>query len=91
MAQPKAALSAYHQVMLRERLEEPNSPPIADVYDSIACSYTEQGKVSEAFEYLTKAAAIHRVHNPHRMGRTQAIYAMTLFRAGQPEEALAAL
>lgn len=92
MAQPKAALSAYRKALkLRERLEEENSPPIADVYDSIACSYTEQGMTAEAFEYLSKAAAIHSARNPRKMARTQAIYAMTHLRAGQPEEALVSL
>lgn len=57
MAQPRAALAAYEKALAaRETLEEPNSPPIADIYDSIACSYTEQGRVAEAFEYLSKAA-----------------------------------
>ncbi|KAG2415680.1 hypothetical protein HFD88_006871 [Aspergillus terreus] len=92
MAQPRAALAAYEKALAaRETLEEPNSPPIADVYDSIACSYTEQGRVAEAFEYLSKAANIHRAHNSLHMGRTQAIYAMTYLRAGQPSEALTAL
>lgn len=76
---------------MREQLEEPNSPPIADVYDSIACSYTEMGEVTQAFEYLSKATAIHHAHNPRLMARTQAIYAITYLRAGQPDEALAAL
>lgn len=92
MAQPKVALSAYKKaLMVREQIEEPKSPPIADVYESIACSYTELGEVSEAFEYLSKAAAIHRTHNPLHMARTEAIYAMTYLRAGQPAEALTAL
>lgn len=92
LARPREALSAYQKALeARQKLEEPNSPPIADVYDSIACSYTEIGDVSQAFEYLSKAADIHHAHNPLRMARTQAIYAMTYLRAGQPDKALAAL
>lgn len=92
LAQPESALSAYQKALkIREELEEENSPPIADVYDSIACSYTEQGMVAEAFQYLSKAAAIHNAHNPLHMARTHAIYAMTYLRAEQPEEALEAL
>lgn len=45
----------------------------------------------EAFESLSKAAAIHNAHNPRGMVRTLLIYAMTHLRAGQPEEALASL
>ncbi|KZN88087.1 hypothetical protein EN45_066560 [Penicillium chrysogenum] len=62
-----------------------------NVYDSIACSYTEQGMVTEAFRYLSKAAAIHNAHNPLHMARTYAIYAMTHLRAEQPDGALVAL
>ncbi|KAJ5356660.1 Tetratricopeptide-like helical [Penicillium concentricum] len=92
LAQPDSALSAYQRALtVREKLEKENSPPIADVYDSIACSYTEQGMVTEAFQYLSKAAAIHNAHNPLHMARTHAIYAMTYLRAEQPEEALVAL
>jgi tetratricopeptide (TPR) repeat protein len=88
MAKPKSALSAYQKALrARKQLEEPNSPPIADIYDSIACSYTELGMVSEAFEYLSKAADIHHAHNPLHMARTKAIYAMTHLRAEQPQEA----
>ena len=75
----------------REKFEEVNSPPIADIYDSIACSYTELGMVDEAFETLSKAADIHHAHNPQHMARTKAIYAMTHLRAGQPQQALEAL
>ncbi|WEW59212.1 hypothetical protein PRK78_004681 [Emydomyces testavorans] len=92
VAQPRAALLAYQRALeLRQKLEEPESPPIADVYDSIACSYTEIGNVSQAFSYLSKAAAIHHAHDPSRMARTNAIYAMTYLRAQKPDEALAAL
>ncbi|KAJ5326461.1 Tetratricopeptide-like helical [Penicillium brevicompactum] len=91
LAQPESALGAY-QKALKIRLElEENSPPIAEVYESIACSYTEMGKVTEAFEYLSKAEAIHNAHNPLHMARTHAIYAMTYLRAGRPGEALEAL
>jgi tetratricopeptide (TPR) repeat protein len=61
------------------------------VFDSIACSYTEQGNVSDALEYLSKSSDIHRAHNPHHMARTQAIYAMTYLRAERPDEAMEAL
>lgn len=92
LAQPDSALDAYQRALtVRRELEKENSPPIADVYDSIACSYTEQGMVTEAFEYLSKAAAIHNAHNPLHMARTHAIYAMTYLRAEQPGEALEAL
>lgn len=92
MANPRTALSAYRKALsAREKFEEPDSPPIADIYDSIACSYTELGIVSEALEYLSKAANIHHAHNPLQMGRTKAIYAMTYLRAGQPQEALESL
>lgn len=92
LAQPDSALSAYQRALtVRQELEKENSPPIADVYDSIACSYTELGMVTEAFQYLSMAAAIHNAHNPLHMARTHAIYAMTHLRAEQPEEALVAL
>ncbi|KAJ5250174.1 Tetratricopeptide-like helical [Penicillium chrysogenum] len=92
LAQPESALSAYQDALRAiEQIEEENSPPIADVYDSIACSYTEQGMVTEAFRYLSKAAAIHNAHNPLHMARTYAIYAMTHLRAEQPDGALVAL
>lgn len=92
MARPKAALAAYQQALrVRQELDGPNSPPIADVYDSIACSYTEQGNVGGVFEYLSKAVEIHNSNDPLQMGRTKAIYAMMHLRAEQPEEPLAAL
>ncbi|KAA8650149.1 tetratricopeptide repeat protein [Aspergillus tanneri] len=92
MAQPAVALSSYEQALnIRKSLEGPNSPSVADVYDSIACSYTEQGNVVDAFEYLLKAVNIHNANNPLLMARTQAIYAMTYLRAGQPDKALIAL
>jgi tetratricopeptide (TPR) repeat protein len=92
LAQPETALNAYLKALrVIEEIEEENSPPVADVYDSIACSYTEQGMVTEAFRYLSKAAAIHNAHNPLHMARTYAIYAMTHLRAEQPDEALGAL
>jgi tetratricopeptide (TPR) repeat protein len=85
-------LSAYEKALkVRQELEEKDSPPIADVYDSIACAYTEEGTVTEAFQYLSKSANIHNAHNPLGMARTWAIYAMTHLRANQPDEALVAL
>ena len=60
VAQPRAALSAYQKALVaRERLEEPNSPAIAEVYDSIACHYSEIGDALQALEYLAKADAIN--------------------------------
>lgn len=92
MAQPKFALSAYQEALkARISLDGPNSPSVANVYDSIACSYTEQGNVQEALEYLSKAVDIHNANNPLHMSRTQAIYAITYLRAGEPEKALYAL
>ncbi|KAL1855080.1 hypothetical protein Plec18170_004496 [Paecilomyces lecythidis] len=92
VAQPRAALSAYKKALsLRLEIEESDSPPLADVYDSIACSYAEIGDVDPAFENLSKARAIHYAHNPSHMGRTQVIYAMTYLRAGLPDDALASL
>ncbi|KAL1960258.1 hypothetical protein VTO42DRAFT_8801 [Malbranchea cinnamomea] len=92
LAQPKAALLAYQKALnVREGLEEPNSPPIAEEYESIACSFAEQGQVAKAFGYLAKAADIHRIRDPLQMSRTHAIYAMAHLRAGQPEKALLAL
>jgi tetratricopeptide (TPR) repeat protein len=85
-------LSAYQKALeVREMLEGLNSPSVADVYDSIACSYTEQGNVNDAFKYLSKSAEIHNARNPLLMGRTQAIYAMTYLQTWMPEKALAAL
>ena len=92
MAQPNAALLAYQKVLnVREGFEVPNSPLIADAYESIATSLTEQGMVAQAFQYLAKAADIHRVHSPLQMHRTHSIYAMAHLRNGQPEKALLSL
>ena len=92
MAQPRAALEAYNEALAsRFKLVQPTSPAIADVYDSIACSYTEIGDVTKAFEYLDKATKIRYSNNPDRMARTFAILAMTHLRAGNPDEALSAL
>lgn len=92
MAQPHAALTAYQQALsAREKLSGPNTVPVAAVYDSIACSYTEMGDVKSAFEILEKATAIHLQNDPNGMARTKAIWALTYLRAGQPQEALQAL
>jgi tetratricopeptide (TPR) repeat protein len=89
LSQPRAALEAYQETLTaRLKHSDPNSPVIADVYDSIACAYTEVGDVSKAFAYLDKAKAIHFANDPNRMARTSAIYAMTYLRAGQPDQAL---
>ncbi|KAK7743150.1 hypothetical protein SLS53_004235 [Cytospora paraplurivora] len=92
IARPRAALTAYEKSLeIRRMLEEPDSPPIADVYDSIGCSYTEMGDVSQAFRYVEMATAIHNAHDPKRMARTDAIRAITCLRAQRPQNALEAL
>ncbi|KAK0702012.1 tpr repeat-containing protein [Lasiosphaeria miniovina] len=92
LSQPRAGLAAYEQALaLREKLEAPESPPIADVCDSIACAYTEAGNVESAFSYLERATAIHNAYDPSKMSRTLAIRAMTCLRASQAEEALDAI
>lgn len=92
MARPRDALKAYSETLkLRLKLVEADSPDVADVYDSIACSYTEMGDTTKAFEYLDKAVKIHEAHGPQSMGRTLAVMAVTLLRAGKPDEALEAL
>ena len=92
LARPRTALAAYKKALAaKEVLEEPNSPPIAAVYDSIACSLTETGNTAEALEWLIKADAIALAHASKRSARTMAIYAMTYLRADQPEKALESL
>ncbi|GAD96166.1 hypothetical protein MGYG_02418 [Paecilomyces variotii No. 5] len=64
VAQLHAALSAYKKALsLRLEIGDENSPALADVYDSIACSYAEIGDVDSAFENLSKAGDIHYAHN----------------------------
>ncbi|KXX82634.1 hypothetical protein MMYC01_201088 [Madurella mycetomatis] len=93
LAQPRAALAAYQQALvLRSAIEPaPDTPPIADVCDSIACAYTEAGDAASASAYLDRATAIHNAHDPTQMSRTLAIRAMTCLRAGEAAAALAAL
>lgn len=92
LAQPRSALASYEKALcLREKLEAPDSPPIADVCDSIACAYTEAGDVDRALAQLEKATAIHEAHDPSKMARTLAIRAMTYLRAGRADEALDAI
>lgn len=92
IAHPHAALAAYEKALeICRALEEPESPPIANVYDSIACSYAEMGDVPQAFRYLEMATAIHNAHDPSGMARTEAIRAMTCLRAQRPQDALEAL
>ncbi|KAI1131000.1 hypothetical protein F5Y10DRAFT_288105 [Nemania abortiva] len=92
LARPRAALKAYREALAaRQRIEKPDSPPIADVYDSIACSLTEIGDVVEATKYLERAMAIHMAHDPLKRGRTEAIRALTFLRAGDSERSLEAL
>ncbi|KAI9841861.1 MAG: hypothetical protein M1837_000331 [Sclerophora amabilis] len=92
MAQPRTALAAYNEALAaRLKLVGPDDPIIADLYDSIACSYTEMDNTTKAFEYLDKASRIHHAKDPQKMGRTNAIFAMTFLRAGKPDQALGAL
>ncbi len=92
LAQPRAALSAYQKALAaREKIEKPDSPAIAEVYDSIACSYSEIGDVPKALGYLAKADAINFAHFDSTSARTQAIYSMAYLRGDQPEKALEAL
>ncbi|KAB5575359.1 tpr repeat-containing protein [Coniochaeta sp. 2T2.1] len=76
---------------IRERIEAPESPPIADVYDSVACAYTEAGDVDTAFVFLDRATAIHNAHDPSKMARTLAIQSLACLRAGLPDQALTAI
>ncbi|KAI0539986.1 hypothetical protein GGR58DRAFT_194652 [Xylaria digitata] len=92
LARPRAALKVYQDALAaRQLIEKPESPLIADVYDSIACSLTEIGNVVEATEYLDRAMAIHSAHDPLKRGRTEAIRALTFLRAGQSDKSLEAL
>ncbi|KAI0861638.1 hypothetical protein F4860DRAFT_475715 [Xylaria cubensis] len=92
LARPHTAFKAYQDALAaRRRIEKPESPPIADVYDSIACSLTEIGNVDEAMEYLDRAMAIHSAHDPLKRGRTEAIRALAFLRAGQSAKSLEAL
>ncbi|KAK2764464.1 hypothetical protein FQN54_009159 [Arachnomyces sp. PD_36] len=92
MARPDDALKPYFEaLMLRLQLEKADTPAIADVYDSIACAYTEMGSVPKAFQYIDEATKIHEAHDPGAMARTYAILAVAHLRAGHPEQALDAL
>ena len=92
LARPHAALAAYKRTLeLRQELDGVDAPPVADVCDSVACSYTEIGNIEQAFEYLEKATTIHNTHDPSKMMRTLAIRAMACLRAGHPGDALAAI
>ena len=92
LARPRAALEAYKEALaIQEAILPPESPLIADVYDSIACSLTETGNVEQAKNYLAKAMAIHLAHDPLKRARTEAIRALTFLRARQPQDSLEAL
>ena len=92
MARPRAALDAHEKALeVRMKIEEADSPAIAEVYDSIACSHVEIGDVSQAFGYLAKADAISSAHLDKTSARTQAMYSLAHLRANQPDEALDAL
>ncbi|KAF2267608.1 TPR-like protein [Lojkania enalia] len=92
VAQPRGALAAYQKALAaREKLEKPNSPAIAEVYDSIACSYSEIGDVPQALEALNNADAINFKHYGGTSARTQAIYSLAYLRGHQPDKALEAL
>ncbi|EFW99250.1 tpr repeat-containing protein [Grosmannia clavigera kw1407] len=92
LAHPRAGLAAYKQALtVREAIELPDSPPIADVYDSIACAYTEAGDIHNAFDFVDRATAIHNAHDPSKMSRTLAIRSMACLRDGQADNALDAI
>jgi hypothetical protein len=67
-------------LVAREKLEEPNSPAIAEVYDSIACSYCKIGDVLQALEYLAKADSIKFAHFNQTSAHTQAIIHWLTFK-----------
>lgn len=91
-ARPRAALATYQEALtLNEGLEGPNSTAVAEAYVSIACAYIELEDVEQAFAYLEKATAIHMAHDPRKTSRTFAVRAMACLRAGDADEALAAL
>ncbi|KKO99275.1 hypothetical protein THAR02_08625 [Trichoderma harzianum] len=88
----RVGFQSWNQALaLREKIEARDSPPIAEVCDSIACGYTEAGDVEHALKYLEKAAAIHNAYDPSSISRTLAIRAMTCLRAGQAKYALDAI
>lgn len=92
LAQPRAALEAYNETLgARLRLVGPDDDTVADVYDSIARSYTEMNSLRKAYEYLGKAKEIRLAKKSERIARTHAIYAMTHLRARKPDLALEAL
>uniref|UniRef100_A0A8H7N3A0 DUF7779 domain-containing protein n=1 Tax=Bionectria ochroleuca TaxID=29856 RepID=A0A8H7N3A0_BIOOC len=68
-----------------------DSTAVANVCDSVACSYSEIGDTDSAFKYLQRATDIHNSHDHTGMTRTLAIKAMTYLRAGKPDESLAAI
>ena len=92
VARPRAALEAYSQALaLRTEIEAPESPPIADVLDSLACANIEAGDTTTATSLLDRATAIHEAHDPSKMSRTLAIRAMNCLRIGDADAALDAL
>lgn len=91
-AQPKAALDAYTRCMnARVKLIGSDMPGIADVLDSIGCSYTEMGENKKSFDALEQAVRIHKAHDPKQMARTTFILSMAYLRDGKPDDALVAL
>ncbi|KAK4149078.1 P-loop containing nucleoside triphosphate hydrolase protein [Chaetomidium leptoderma] len=92
LARPRAALAEYEQALaLRESLDGPDSPAVADMCDYIAYAYTELDDVDQAFAYIERATGIHKDHDPSKMSRTLTVRAMTCLRAGFAGGALAAL
>lgn len=94
IARPRAALAAYQKSLeIRILLDGPESPFIANIYNSIACSHTEIGgdSLPQALHYLDLATAIHIAHDPSKSARTDAIRALALLRAERPLDALQAL
>ena len=66
------------------------TPPIAQVYDSIVCCYTELGETQMSFDYLDKAFGIHTSHGTGD-ARTTFIQSMNCLRAGKSDDALRSL
>ncbi|KAI9669757.1 MAG: hypothetical protein M1831_007453 [Alyxoria varia] len=90
-AQPCAAVTAYNECLQsRIKLRGADSPAVADVLDSVACSHTELGETDESFALLERAFAIHEA-NGTRGARTTFVHAMNCLRAGKPDDALASL
>ena len=92
LARPRAALNAYREALaIRQKVDGPDTPAVADVYDSIACCHVEMGDVTQANQYIARAIAIHEACDSSKRSRTEAVRALALLRAKLPQEALVAL